>query len=26
VKRALDPYGLLGTEALRDAVTEGGSR
>jgi FAD/FMN-containing dehydrogenase len=24
VKRALDPYGLLGTEALRDAVTEGG--
>ena len=26
VKRALDPYGLLGTEALRDAVTEGGRR
>ena len=22
VKRVLDPYGLLGTEALRDALTE----
>jgi FAD/FMN-containing dehydrogenase len=26
VKRALDPYGLLGTDALRAALTEGGPR